>query len=177
MENIQKILYNVSGYKKGGVWMFSLRPIAFVHNERKMIMDDEWGDVQSLITLTDSYAEESIQGIEDFSHIEVIFYFHKVKDEQIQYSARHPRNNKEYPKIGIFAQRGKNRPNRLGATIAKVVRREGKSIVVEGLDAIDGTPILDIKPVMREFLPNEDILQPEWVTDLMKEYWKGSEVK
>lgn len=65
----------------------------------------------------------------------------------------------------------------MGATIAKVVRREGKSIVVEGLDAIDGTPILDIKPVMREFLPNEDILQPEWVTDLMKEYWKGSEVK
>ncbi|MCI0764421.1 SAM-dependent methyltransferase [Bacillus sp. TL12] len=157
--------------------MFSLQPIAFVHNERKMIIDDEWGDVQSLITLVDSYSEESIQGIEDFSHIEVIFYFHKVKDEQIQYSARHPRNNKKYPQIGIFAQRGKNRPNRLGATIAKVVRREGKSIVVEGLDAIDGTPILDIKPVMREFLPNEDIIQPEWVTDLMKKYWKGSGTK
>ncbi|MBC6975966.1 SAM-dependent methyltransferase [Bacillus sp. Xin] len=157
--------------------MFSLQPIAFVHNERKMIIDDEWGDVQSLITLVDSYSEESIQGIEDFSHIEVIFYFHKVKDEQIQYSARHPRNNEKYPKIGIFAQRGKNRPNRLGATIAKVVRREGKSILVEGLDAIDGTPILDIKPVMREFFQNEDIIQPEWVTDLMKEYWKGSGVK
>lgn len=154
--------------------MFSLQPIAFVHNERKMIMDDEWGDVQSLITLTDAYAEESIQGIESFSHIEVIFYFHKVKDEQIQYSARHPRNNKEYPKVGIFAQRGKNRPNRLGATIAKVVRREGKSIVVEGLDAIDGTPILDIKPVMREFVPNDGITQPEWATNIMKEYWKGS---
>lgn len=157
--------------------MFSLQPIAFVHNERKMIMDDEWGDVQSLITLVDSYSEESIQGIEYFSHIEVIFYFHKVQDEQIQYSARHPRNNNEYPKIGIFAQRGKNRPNRLGTTIAKVVRREGKSIVVEGLDAIDGTPILDIKPVMREFLPNEDTTQPEWVTDLMKEYWKESGTK
>lgn len=83
MENIQKIFYNVSGYKKEGVWMFSLQPIAFVHNERKMIMDDEWGDVQSLITLVDSYSEESIQGIEYFSHIEVIFYFHKVQDEQI----------------------------------------------------------------------------------------------
>lgn len=157
--------------------MFSLQPIAFVHNERKMIMDDEWGDVQSLITLTDAYAEESIQGIESFSHIEVIFYFHKVKDEQIQYSARHPRNNKEYPKVGIFAQRGKNRPNRLGATIAKIVRREGKSIVVEGLDAIDGTPILDIKPVMREFVPNDGITQPEWATNIMKEYWKGSGTK
>ncbi|KEK25094.1 SAM-dependent methyltransferase [Bacillus gaemokensis] len=157
--------------------MFSLQPIAFVHNERKMIMDDEWGEVQSLITLTDSFSEESIQGIESFSHIEVIFYFHKVTDEQIQYSARHPRNNKEYPKVGIFAQRGKNRPNRLGATIAKVVRREGKSIVVEGLDAIDGTPILDIKPVMREFVPSEGIIQPDWATDLMKQYWQGSGVK
>lgn len=157
--------------------MFSLQPIAFVHNERKMIRDDEWGDVQSFITLIESYAEESILGIESFSHIEVIFYFHKVTDEQIQYSARHPRNNKEYPKVGIFAQRGKNRPNRLGATIVKVVRREGKSIVVEGLDAIDGTPILDIKPVMRGVLPDEDIIQPEWATDIMKEYWKGSEIK
>lgn len=85
-----------------------------------MIMDDEWGDVQSLITLTDSYAEESIQGIEDFSHIEVIFYFHKVKDEQIQYSARHPRNNKEYPKIGIFAQRGKIVPIDWGRQLQKL---------------------------------------------------------
>ncbi|KFN03495.1 S-adenosylmethionine-dependent methyltransferase [Bacillus clarus] len=157
--------------------MFSLQPIAFVHNERKMIVDDEWGEVQSLITLTDSFSEESIQGIESFSHIEVIFYFHKVTDEQIQYVARHPRNNMEYPKVGIFAQRGKNRPNRLGATIAKVLRREGKSIVVEGLDAIDGTPILDIKPVMREFIPTEELIQPEWATSIMKQYWKGSGVK
>lgn len=157
--------------------MYSLQPIAFVHNERKLIKDDEWGEVQSTIALTDSFSEESIQGIESFSHIEVIFYFHKVTDEQIQYVARHPRNNKEYPKVGIFAQRGKNRPNRLGATIAKVVKREGKSIVVEGLDAIDGTPILDIKPVIREFVPNEEIIQPEWATNIMKEYWKGSGVK
>ncbi|PEB50596.1 tRNA (N6-threonylcarbamoyladenosine(37)-N6)-methyltransferase TrmO [Bacillus pseudomycoides] len=157
--------------------MYSLQPIAFVHNERKLIKDDEWGEVQSTIALTDSFSEESIQGIESFSHIEVIFYFHKVTDEQIQYAARHPRNNKEYPKVGIFAQRGKNRPNRLGATIAKVVKREGKSIVVEGLDAIDGTPILDIKPVIREFVPNEEIIQPEWATNIMKEYWKGSGVK
>ena len=156
--------------------MISLQPIAFVHNERKMIMDDEWGEVQSVITLTDSFTEESIQGIESFSHIEVIFYFHKVTEEQIQHVARHPRNNKVYPKVGIFAQRGKNRPNQLGATIAKMVRREGKSIVVEGLDAIDGTPILDIKPVMKEFVPSEEIIQPDWATDLMKQYWKGSGV-
>ncbi|WP_242144771.1 MULTISPECIES: SAM-dependent methyltransferase [unclassified Bacillus cereus group] len=154
--------------------MFSLRPIAFVQNERKMIKDDDWGKTQSTILLTDFFSEESIQGIESFSHIEIIFYFHKVKDDQIQYAARHPRNNKEYPKVGIFAQRGKNRPNRLGTTIVRLVRKEGKVVVVDGLDAIDGTPILDIKPVMQEFIPNEKIIQPKWATDIMKEYWKGS---
>ncbi|WP_406904051.1 SAM-dependent methyltransferase [Bacillus cereus] len=153
--------------------MFSVQPIAFVHNERKEIKDDEWGEVRSRITLTEMYAEKSIQGIEDFSHIEVVFYFHKVTDEQIQYFARHPRNNKDYPEVGIFAQRGKNRPNRIGVTIVKVIKREGKSIIVEGLDAIDGTPILDIKPIMKEFMPTEEIHQPKWATDIMRQYWKG----
>jgi tRNA-Thr(GGU) m(6)t(6)A37 methyltransferase TsaA len=157
--------------------MFSLQPIAFVHNERIAVEDDLWGEIESDIELTDSYTEESLQGIEQFSHIEVIFYFDRVTDDNIQYTARHPRNNEEYPKVGIFAQRGKNRPNKLGATIVKVVRREGKKLVVQGLDAIDGTPILDMKPVMKEFLPREEIKQPDWATDLMKNYWKGSEEK
>ncbi|MEI4828016.1 tRNA (N6-threonylcarbamoyladenosine(37)-N6)-methyltransferase TrmO [Bacillus sp. FJAT-53711] len=157
--------------------MFSLQPIAFVHNERIAVEDDLWGEIESVIELTDSYTEESLQGIEQFSHIEVIFYFDRVTDDNIQYTARHPRNNEEYPKVGIFAQRGKNRPNKLGATIVKVVRREGKKLVVQGLDAIDGTPILDMKPVMKEFLPREEIRQPDWATDLMKNYWKGSEEK
>ncbi len=87
--------------------MFSVQPIAFVHNERKEIKDDEWGEVRSYITLTEMYTEESIQGIEDFSHIEVVFYFHKVTDEQIQYVARHPRNNHDYPKVGFLHSAGK----------------------------------------------------------------------
>ncbi|MGG0185574.1 tRNA (N6-threonylcarbamoyladenosine(37)-N6)-methyltransferase TrmO [Bacillus rhizoplanae] len=157
--------------------MFSLQPIAFVHNERINVEDDLWGEIESIIELIDPYTEESLQGIEHFSHIEVIFYFDRVTDANIQYTARHPRNNEQYPKIGIFAQRGKNRPNKLGATIVKVVRREGKRLVVQGLDAIDGTPILDMKPVMKEFLPREEIKQPNWATDLMKNYWKGSEEK
>lgn len=76
MENIQKIFYNVSGYIEGEC-VFSVQPIAFVHNERKEIKDDEWGEVKSYITLTEMYTEESIQGIEDFSHIEVVFIFIK----------------------------------------------------------------------------------------------------
>jgi tRNA (Thr-GGU) A37 N-methylase len=74
--------------------------------------------------------------------------------------------------VGIFAQRGKFRPNRLGLTIAKVVKHEGHSLWVENLDAIDGTPVLDIKPVMREFLPDTPVRQPEWAGEIMSLYWQ-----
>ena len=56
-----------------------------------------------------------------------------------------------------------------------MIKREGKSIIVEGLDAIDGTPILDIKPIMKEFMPTEEIHQPKWATDIIRQYWKGME--
>ena len=72
---------------------------------------------------------------------------------------------------GILAQRGKNRPNRLGLGTVSVLRREGSVLFVQGLDAVDGPPVLDIKPVMQEFLPRGEIRQPEWVAELMKEYW------
>ena len=73
--------------------------------------------------------------------------------------------------MGIFAQRGKARPNRIGSTIVRVVRREGRVLHVAELDAVDGTPVLDIKPVMREFLPREEVRQPRWSRELMQRYW------
>jgi tRNA (Thr-GGU) A37 N-methylase len=114
---------------------------------------------------------EALLNIEDFSHAEIIFHFHNVEEEKIQKGARHPRNNPDWPRVGILAQRGKNRPNRLGLTTVKILSHSGKTLIVEGLDAIDGTPILDIKPVMREFLPSGEIRQPVWVAEMMKEYW------
>ena len=74
--------------------------------------------------------------------------------------------------MGIYAQRKRDRPNAIGITIAELVKREGNKIWVKYLDAIDGTPILDIKPVMKEFLPTKEIKQPKWSVELMKEYWK-----
>ena len=73
--------------------------------------------------------------------------------------------------MGIFAQRGKNRPNRLGVSVARLVCRQGRQIILQGLDAINGTPVLDIKPVMREFLPAGEIRQPLWSHELMRKYW------
>jgi tRNA-Thr(GGU) m(6)t(6)A37 methyltransferase TsaA len=150
---------------------YTLSPIATVKNIRAEIEDDNWGDVVSVIELDPSFSEEAMFEVEDFSHVEIFFLFHRVEDAKIETGARHPRNNKDWPKVGIFAQRGKNRPNRLGATICKVIKREGRSLFVQGLDAIDGTPVLDIKPVMKEFLPREEVTQPAWATELMKNYW------
>jgi len=105
-------------------------------------------------------------------HAEVLFLFDQVDPSEIVTGARHPRNNPEWPAIGIFAQRGKNRPNRIGSTICRILRREGRRLFVAELDAIDGTPVLDIKPVMAEFLPREEVRQPSWSRELMSRYWK-----
>ncbi|MBT2761200.1 SAM-dependent methyltransferase [Paenibacillus sp. ISL-20] len=152
--------------------MYTIQAIGTIHNERKAIQDDYWGDIISEIKLGEEWDESSLDGIETFSHLEIIYVFHLVQDDSIQYAARHPRNNPSFPKVGIFAQRGKNRPNKLGATIVELVSREGRSVFVKGLDAIDGTPVVDIKPVMEEFLPKTKTKQPEWATDIMSRYWE-----
>ena len=152
----------------------TVEPIAHVRAKRATPEDDFWGGETAVIELVDGIDPESLFGLEDFSHAEVIFHFHQVDPAKIVLDARRPRNNSDWPRIGIFAQRGKNRPNRLGSTIVRIVGREGRTLRVAALDAIDGTPVLDIKPVMREFLPRTEVRQPSWVGELMREYWSVS---
>ena len=137
-----------------------------------MPTDDYWGDVISAIQLNEEFPAEALDGIADFSHVEIIFVFDKALDVKFVTGSVHPRENTAWPKVGIFAQRKKNRPNFLGATVCEVVKREGKILFVKMLDAIDGTPVVDIKPVMKEFLPQSVIKQPLWSAELMKDYWK-----
>lgn len=157
--------------------MFTIRPIGFAYNNRVELEDGDWGNVVTTIQLIDALPEESLWGIDAFSHLEIIYYFNKVDERKIVTGARHPRNNPRFPRIGIFAQRGKNRPNRLGLTTVKLLERDGKILTVLGLDCIDGTPILDIKPVMEEFLPREPISQPDWSKEIMKNYWEKYSIK
>ena len=153
--------------------MITMTPIATVRNSRKEVEDDDWGEIISVIELDASLPEDALLEIESFSHAEIIFHFHLVDDAKVETGSRHPRNNKDWPKVGILSQRGKNRPNKLGITIVKILMRDGRDLHVQGLDAVDGTPILDIKPVMKEFLPRGEIRQPQWATELMKNYWKA----
>lgn len=150
----------------------SLQAIATVHSPRAAAEDDNWGGVIATIELDPAqFTPESLQGLDAFSHIDVVFFFHQVPPEKIEFVARHPRNREDWPRVGIFAQRGRNRPNRLGVSTCRILKIEGLTVTVEGLDAIEGTPVLDIKPHVREFGPRGEVRQPEWAKELMKAYY------
>lgn len=151
---------------------FTIAPIGQVRGGRAQPTDDDWGASRCSIELDPAtFAPDALAGLDGFSHAEVVFLFDRVTPERIETGARHPRGRADWPLTGIFAQRGKNRPNRLGVTVCRILRVDGTRLDVEGLDAINGSPVIDIKPVMREFLPREPVTQPDWVSELMAQYW------
>ena len=151
----------------------ALEPIGRVASPVSRGRDENWGAVIAEIQLDHSRFEAAcLSGLEEFSHVEVIFVFDQLAESEIENIARHPRENPLWPKIGIFAQRGRRRPNRLGATICELVSVEGLIVRVRGLDAFDGSPVVDLKPVMREFLPESgNVRQPQWSRELMSTYF------
>ena len=150
-----------------------LEPIGTVVSEVQNQRDESWGAVIAEIRLDGSRFEAvALDGLKGFSHVEVLFQFDQLEASAIENKTRHPRENPKWPKVGIFAQRGRRRPNRIGATICEIVSIEGLSLRVRGLDAFNGSPVLDIKPVMAEFLPDKTaIRQPKWSKELMSSYF------
>ncbi|MFN3862881.1 MAG: SAM-dependent methyltransferase [Erythrobacter sp.] len=150
----------------------TLHPIGHARGGRAEVIDDNWGSVEAVIALdAERFGPEALAGLDGFSHAEVIFLFDRVPDEKIETGARHPRGRKDWPLVGIFAQRGKNRPNRLGLTTCEIVAVKGTQLTVRGLDAVDGTPVLDIKPVMHGSAPRGDVHEPDWAGTIMQDYW------
>ena len=149
-----------------------MEAIGQVRGGRAEPIDDDWGRSHAVIELDRTrFGPDALAGLDAFSHAEVIFLFDRVQPDTVEQGARHPRGRDDWPLTGIFAQRGKKRPNRLGVTMCRVVAVNGTRLHVEGLDAIDGTPVTDIKPAMREFLPRGEVRQPGWVAELMAAYW------
>jgi len=151
--------------------MFTLSQVGVVRSGRTAPEDDYWGDAAATIELAPDVPTEALDGIDEYSHAEIFFILDRVDETAVERGSRHPRGNTAWPRVGIFAQRAKARPNRLAATIVRITQREGRVLRVSGLDAIDGTPVVDIKPVLREFLPRGEIRQPVWATELMRHYW------
>jgi tRNA-Thr(GGU) m(6)t(6)A37 methyltransferase TsaA len=150
----------------------TLRPLGVVRCPRVALTDDNWGSVASVIELDPlRLSSESILGLDQFSHLEVIYFLNQVREDEVETGARHPRNRMDWPRVGILAQRAKRRPNRIGISRCELVSVEDLRLTVRGLDAIDGTPVLDVKPYFREFAPRSPVRQPDWVADLMRDYY------
>ncbi|MEM1301481.1 MAG: SAM-dependent methyltransferase [Pseudomonadota bacterium] len=149
-----------------------LEPIGHVRGGRTGREDDAWATVEAEIVLNAGQVEaEATLGLETFSHAVVVFVFDQLDLAHIERGARHPRGRSDWPKVGVLAQRGSPRPNRLGVTTCEIVSVDGLAVRVRGLDAIDGTPVLDIKPHMQGFEPRGTIREPAWATEIMAEYW------
>ncbi len=150
---------------------FDVTPIAHVASPRTQPVDDDWAGVEATIELTPAFGRRCAARAGAFSHIEVVYVFHLVDPASISSGARRPRDNRDWPEVGIFAQRAKARPNRLGVSVCELLGVDGTTLRVRGLDAVDGTPVLDIKPCMREFAPRGEVREPAWAEELMADYF------
>jgi tRNA-Thr(GGU) m(6)t(6)A37 methyltransferase TsaA len=149
-----------------------VEPVGFIRAPRAEVVDDRWGGMVSTIELdARRFGPEALAGLDGFSHAEIVYFFDRVPAEKVETGSRHPRGNTSWPRVGVFAQRVKNRPNRLGVSRCRLVSVSGLTVRVEGLDAVDGTPVLDIKPYMAEFGPIGTVHQPAWATELMRDYY------
>ena len=149
-----------------------LRPIGTVRGGRSEPTDDSWDAETCTIELhRDRFGPDSLAGLGDFSHVEVVYLFDGVEEADVVVGARRPRGREDWPLVGIFAQRGRVRPNRLGVTVCRLLSVEGLEVTVQGLDAIDRTPVLDLKPYLRGFAPRGVVTEPAWATEIMAAYW------
>ena len=146
-------------------------PIGSVRGGRRAMTDDGWGSIRAAIELDERFTPEAVEGLDAFSHVVVVFQFHRVTERQIETAARHPRENPDWPRVGIFAQRGSPRPNRIGVSVCKILRVDGTRIEVEGLDAVNGSPVLDLQPYMRGFEPRGEVVEPKWAREIFQKYW------
>lgn len=151
---------------------FEVQAIGHVRGGRAQVEDDDWGSVRARIQLDlDVVEPDAVLGLDTFSHVEVLFVFDRVEGSTVCRGARRPRGRADWPLVGILAQRAKDRPNRIGSTVCEVVAVGDGWIDVAGLDAVDGTPVLDVKPYLVGFAPRRPTTEPAWATELMAGYW------
>ncbi len=148
----------------------SINPIGIVESPVKEPVDENWGAVTSRRIVQAEFGP-GLLGLGDFSHVIVVTYLHKASFDPARHLQRRPRGLENMPKVGIFAQRAKDRPNYFGVTAVKLLSVGENHIWVQGLDAIHGTPVLDIKPYYPQYDRIDSATVPPWVDELMKNYF------
>jgi tRNA (adenine37-N6)-methyltransferase len=150
--------------------MEPIRQIGVIRSPRKEVTNEWWGDITARIELDPATFEVgATHGLADYSHVEVVYTFHLSTGACT--ADQHPRHNTSWPRTGILAQRAPNRPNHIGVTVCELVAVDALSITVRGLDALDGSPLLDVKPYLREFAPRGPVRQPDYTDELMRNYF------
>ena len=144
----------------------TLKAIGIIRNEvkRKPESGYSWQEIVSEIVV-DSSLTEALDALEEFSHIIVLYWMHQVANTTQLPCRIHPRGNSELPLVGRFATRSPNRPNPIGKTTVKLLERQGNILKVKGLDAIDNTPVVDIKPYIPGYDSVADARVPPWVAN------------
>jgi tRNA (Thr-GGU) A37 N-methylase len=148
-----------------------VRAIAYIRNDRSEALDDNWDDVVSTVELAEDVPEESLRGLEEFSHVEIVFFADWAEDVPPAPWHRRPRGNPDWPDVGVFAQRNKDRPNRILLSTVAIDSISQRSFSVRGLDGIDGTPVVDIKPVFRWSVPRGELRVGTWSDELGQHYF------
>jgi tRNA-Thr(GGU) m(6)t(6)A37 methyltransferase TsaA len=151
-------------------WKMNLEPIGIVKSAATEPVDENWGQIVSEIHLAEPLTP-GLRGLEQFSHLIVLFYMHQATFDPATDLVRRPRGRADMPEQGIFAQRAKHRPNPIGVTAVELIAITANVVKVKGLDAIDGTPVLDLKP----YVPVSDRVDraviPDWMKRLMEGYF------
>ena len=148
----------------------NIEPIGIVKSPVKEAIDENWRQVIAEIHLNDSLAA-GLKGLDRFSHLVIVFFMHQYSFTPATDLVRRPQERADMPEVGIFAQRAKHRPNPIGITAVELIELRGPVLVVRGLDAIDGTPVLDIKPYVPAFDSRPTAVVPIWIEELMKKYF------
>lgn len=150
--------------------MIEFNPIGFVETSATEKVDENWGTVESKIVLEEDY-RGGFEGLADFSHAIILTFLHEAHFDAGKHLQRRPQGRDDMPPAGIFSQRAKNRPNPIGVTAVEIISVADDTLTVRGLDAINGTPVLDVKPYVPHFDRVDDPAVPQWIIRLMEDYF------
>jgi tRNA-Thr(GGU) m(6)t(6)A37 methyltransferase TsaA len=141
----------------------TITPIGYVRSPIKEPTHERLNlkEIISEIVINENLTE-ALDGIEEFSHIIVLYWMHRAIREKKRLKT-HPMGRTDVPEQGIFAVRTPNRPNPIGKSTVSLLERRGNILKIQGLDAIDGTPVIDIKPYIPGYDSAKDARTPDWI--------------
>ena len=147
-------------------------PIGLVVGGRTEVTDDHWTGT-AIIRLNQEYPPEVVLGLAEFSHLIVVWHFHRSAPSEVALHVRSPRGNLAWPATGTFVHRNHRRPNQLAQSFPRLLKVDGLDLHVTELDAIDGTPVYDLAPYFAEMGPRGQVTEPAWPAEMLKNYWAG----